>query len=186
VSALTGFNGAHSSGNGAHSFDSADSSDSADPRDRTMPTIRVSAICIVDERLLLVKQGRGNDEYWLLPGGGVRFGESLAEALRREIREELDRPVNVIRPLALLESISPDLEQYRKHVLHVVFAAELGGEPVSRSSGELSSGDDAIRAVAVVSALELCQLDLRPPICGFLQDCLREQPAEMTYLGVQW
>lgn len=179
MSALTAFNGAHSS-------DSADSSDSAGPRDRTMPTIRVSAICIVDKRLLLVKQGRGNDEYWLLPGGGVRFGESLAQALRREIREELDRPVDVIRPLALIESISPNLEQYRKHVLHVVFAAELGGEPVSHSSDELSSGDTAIRTVAAVSAPELCQLDLRPPICGFLQDCLRELPAEMTYLGVQW
>ncbi|MGO8683190.1 MAG: NUDIX domain-containing protein [Thermoleophilia bacterium] len=143
--------------------------------------MRVSAIIIVRQRLLLVKQGRGNDKYWLLPGGGVRFGESLAEALQREIREELDRPVDVIRPLALIESISPDLESYRKHVLHVVFAAELGGEPVS-----LLSGDDAIRAVATVAAPELCQLDLRPPICRYLQDCLRELPTEMTYLGRQW
>ena len=148
-------------------------------RDQSLPTIRVSAILIVDECLLMVQQGRGDEEYWLLPGGGVQFGESLVEALKREVREELGRPLEVIRPVGLAESISPDLEAYSKHVLHVLFAARLGDGPDI-------SNDDAIRAVAAISADELWKLDVRPPIYDFLQDCLRQLPPGIVFLGRQW
>ena len=148
-------------------------------RDESLPTIRVSAILIVDECLLMVQQGRGDEEYWLLPGGGVQFGESLVEALKREVREELGRPLEVIRPVGLAESISPDLEVYSKHVLHVLFAARLGDGPDI-------SNDDAIRAVAAISADELWKLDVRPPIYDFLQDCLRKLPPGIVFLGRQW
>jgi ADP-ribose pyrophosphatase YjhB (NUDIX family) len=144
-----------------------------------LPTIRVSAIIIVDGRLLMVKQGRGSEEYWLLPGGGVQFGESLVEALKREVHEELGRPLEVSHPVGLVESISPDLDAYRKHVLHVLFAARLGDGPDV-------SNDDAIRAVAAVSTDKLWKLDVRPPIYDFLQDCLRHMPEGVVFLGRQW
>lgn len=148
-------------------------------RDATLPTIRVSAIIVVDEHLLMVKQGRGEEEYWLLPGGGVEFGESMADALRREVSEELGRPVDVMKPVALVESISPDQDAYRKHVLHVIYAARLGDGPDVTT-------DENIRAVGAISEDELWRIDVRPPIRDFLQRCLREMPSAMVYLGQQW
>lgn len=37
-------------------------------------------------------------------GGGIEFGESVAEAVRREIMEEIGVPVTVVRELGCLES----------------------------------------------------------------------------------
>ena len=54
------------------------------------PRIRVSALLRWEGRILLCRHEKaGRGEYWLLPGGGVNGGESLVEALRRELSEEV-------------------------------------------------------------------------------------------------
>ncbi len=53
------------------------------------PRIRVSAILTWHERLLLCRHEKPGKEYWLLPGGGVNSGESLVDALHRELEEEV-------------------------------------------------------------------------------------------------
>ncbi len=53
------------------------------------PEICVGAVTIVDGSLLLVERGQGPGQgMWSLPGGRVRLGETLAEAVIRELREE--------------------------------------------------------------------------------------------------
>jgi ADP-ribose pyrophosphatase YjhB (NUDIX family) len=84
------------------------------------PTIRVAGLLVDDGRMLMVEQGHSDERYWLLPGGGVKFGETLADALKREFLEELGMRVGVAKLLAIVESISPDPE-YVKHVVHLVF-----------------------------------------------------------------
>jgi len=50
------------------------------------PELCVSAIVIDDERLLLVRRGRGRAQGdWAVPGGRVQAGEMLAEAVVREL-----------------------------------------------------------------------------------------------------
>jgi ADP-ribose pyrophosphatase YjhB (NUDIX family) len=46
---------------------------------------------------------RGTD-IWFPPGGGMDFGETAEEALRRELREELGAEVQNLRLLGVLES----------------------------------------------------------------------------------
>ena len=54
------------------------------------PRIRVSAVLRWQDRILLCRHEKaGRGEYWLLPGGGVNSGESLTDALHRELREEV-------------------------------------------------------------------------------------------------
>ena len=53
------------------------------------PRIRVSAILRWHGSILLCRHEKPGKEYWLLPGGGVNSGESLADALRRELAEEI-------------------------------------------------------------------------------------------------
>lgn len=47
------------------------------------------AIIIRDGKLLALRMRDEKGPWYLLPGGGVEFGETLHEALRRECREEL-------------------------------------------------------------------------------------------------
>jgi 8-oxo-dGTP diphosphatase len=57
-----------------------------DPR---RPTVAVGAVAVEDGRLLLVRRGRGAAQgRWSVPGGRVEHGETLAEAVVRELAEE--------------------------------------------------------------------------------------------------
>ncbi len=51
------------------------------------PRLRVAALLRWHDRILLCRQEKPGKEYWLLPGGGVESGESLIEALVRELHE---------------------------------------------------------------------------------------------------
>ncbi len=50
--------------------------------------MRVTAVIVKEDRVLLMKRKKANKEYWLFPGGRVEVGESEQEALEREILEE--------------------------------------------------------------------------------------------------
>jgi 8-oxo-dGTP diphosphatase len=145
----------------------------------TNPTIRVAGLLTDGKRVLMVKQGRGEERYWLLPGGGVQFGETLSDALKRELREELGLRVGVGRLLAIVESISPD-PTYRKHVVHLVF--EISASPEALPEPQ----DDTVLKARFFDELELSRADVRPPIAEFLSDCLREVPSSPQYLGRRW
>lgn len=151
-----------------------------DPSDR--PTIRAGALIIRDGSLLLVRQQRDGQSYWLLPGGGVRFGESLGDALKRELWEELRLRVVPGRPLALAEAISTDMAEYPKHVVHVIVAAHVAG-----GSDRPRLGDDqAVLEAGYHTPEALQELNVRPPIVDFLRACISGLPDDMVYLGRHW
>jgi mutator protein MutT len=53
------------------------------------PQVCVGAIAVVDGRLLLIRRGHGPAAgEWSVPGGRVEPGETLAEAVVRELAEE--------------------------------------------------------------------------------------------------
>src|SRR5918911_5354010 len=117
------------------------------------PRIRVSAILRRENRLLLVRQEKPGREYWLLPGGGVNTGESLVDALRRELAEEVavGDDLTFEGPVAVVDSIAPKRAFVGKHVVHIIFAADLSGRSLER----VTSTDAAVRGHRLFDSSEL-------------------------------
>ena len=75
-----------------------------------MRTIRVVAAIIRDGSRMLATQ-RGYGQYkdgWEFPGGKIEKGESSQDALKREIREELDLIIEVEELLTTVEYDYPE------------------------------------------------------------------------------
>ncbi len=64
----------------------------------------VAAVIHKDGRILATQRGYGEfKDKWEFPGGKMEAGESREEALRREIREELDTEINIGKLLCTVE-----------------------------------------------------------------------------------
>jgi 8-oxo-dGTP diphosphatase len=92
----------------------------------THPQLAVSAAIFRDDRILLVRRARSPARgFYSLPGGRVEFGETLHEALHREVDEETALKIEIIG-LAGWRGTSGG-----GHYLIMSFAARwLAGEPV--------------------------------------------------------
>ncbi|HEY2788935.1 MAG TPA: NUDIX hydrolase [Gaiellales bacterium] len=145
------------------------------------PRIRVGALLRHGDAVLLLRQEKSGRSYWLLPGGGVEEGESLHVALARELSEECGLEGLALEgPIAIAESIAPAGLRPRKHVVHVIFYADVSG----RSLEGVASADGAIHGHRMMHAGELAAIDLRPPIHRFLE---RWRPGDpFVHLGELW
>ena len=150
------------------------------------PRIRVSAILRWRGGILLIRHEKPDREAWLLPGGGVHIGESLTDALQRELFEEVgivgeEDELPVEGPVALVDSISPRRGPVPdKHVVHVIFAGDLPESSLER----VTSHDAAVRGHRLFDPDELDGVVLHPPIQRFLQ---RWRPGDpVCYLGPLW
>jgi 8-oxo-dGTP diphosphatase len=78
--------------------------------------IGVGAIIINDEgKYFLAKRGakvRNESGKWEFPGGGVEWGELHKEALVREIKEEYDIEIEIIKLLTIHDHLIPDEGQH--------------------------------------------------------------------------
>jgi 8-oxo-dGTP diphosphatase len=74
----------------------------------------VSALLHREGHILLVQErGPGDPQpIWMLPGGRVEHGESVLEALRRELREETGLELAGEAPLAFVAHVIGSDEQY--------------------------------------------------------------------------
>lgn len=87
--------------------------------------IRVTGILVERDKLLIVKQRVSPNRFWSLPGGRLERGETLEEAIIRELYEETGLNVEVIKLLYVCEKVDvvPPL-------LHITFILQ-------RVSGEI-------------------------------------------------
>ena len=105
----------------------------------TTPEVCVGAIAVDDERLLLVRRGRGPASgSWSVPGGRVKLGETLAEAVVRELAEETGLEGVCGALVDWVERVGPD-----QHFVIFDFLVEV------LVPGTPRPGDDAAEAVWV-------------------------------------
>ena len=118
------------------------------------PVVGVGGVIVNEGRALIIK--RANEPYkgqWSIPGGRVELGEALADAVRREMREETGLDVAVGPLIEVFERIQHDVGGVRYHFVIVDYLCSCTG-------GELRAGDDAEDAVWVTSE-QLEHYDIR-------------------------
>lgn len=96
------------------------------------PYLAVSAAVIRDDRVLVVRRARSPAQgLFTLPGGAVELGETLEQAVEREIREETDLSIAPIGLAGYREVVTRDAEdRVERHFVILCFAARwLAGEP---------------------------------------------------------
>jgi 8-oxo-dGTP diphosphatase len=117
-------------------------------------------VVIDDERLLLVRRGRGRAQgEWAVPGGRVREGELLAEAVVRELHEETGIEGVCGELLGVVELLDGD-GPHQVVLAHLVTLME-AVEPIA--------GDDAAEA-RWVPLTDVAELRLVPGLAEFLHD----------------
>lgn len=115
-----------------------------------MPLVGVAAVILRDREALLVQRGKmpGKGE-WSLPGGLIELGETIQEALHREIREELSIEVEILGLVGVYDRIVKDVNNnIQFHYVIVDYCAQI-------ISGTPKAGSDAAEAMWVAEeALE--------------------------------
>lgn len=99
-----------------------------------MPIPTVDAIVLDGDRFLLLKRNNSpaKGEWWL-PGGRVRRGESLEEAVKREVLEETGLRCRVLRQVGVINQIFP--ECHIISIYHLVEPASLDVKLNTEHSG---------------------------------------------------
>ena len=142
------------------------------------PRVRVAGIVIQKNSILLIQHIKNEKKYWLVPGGGVDWGESLEEALIREYKEETNLDVEVKDFLFFSETISPDKN---KHVINLYFLVKIKNDSETMKIGNETNLSD----LKYVSKEEIQNIKLYPNIKEQLMKILNNE--KMTpYLGLLW
>jgi 8-oxo-dGTP diphosphatase len=115
--------------------------------------VRVCGICIENDKILLVNHqslNEGND-FWGPPGGGMDFGQSAEENLKREFLEETGLTVEVGKFLFVHEYLSPPL-----HAVEMIFeVTKLHGKLTTGSDPEMGKHEQIIKNVRFVPFSEI-------------------------------
>jgi len=99
------------------------------------PLVAVGAVVVNEGRVLLVR--RGTEPmlgHWSLPGGLVEVGETLTDAIVREVREETGLIVQPISLIELLDRIHRHEDRVRFHyVIADYLCLVVSGDPLAAS-----------------------------------------------------
>jgi 8-oxo-dGTP diphosphatase len=123
------------------------------------PVVAVGGVAVLDGAVLLIQ--RATDPHagkWSIPGGHVEAGETLADAVERELREETGLSVRCGPLLGWVERIGPGY-----HFVILDFTVEVSDDPAG-----VVAGSDA-GAVAWVPLEEVPTLSLVDGVEEFLR-----------------
>jgi 8-oxo-dGTP diphosphatase len=118
--------------------------------------VRTCGICISNDKILLAGQRLPGhqDLFWAPPGGGVEFGESLEDGLKREFFEECGLSVGVGELMFVNEFVRPPL-----HAIEFFFKiTSFKGQVLSGYDPEFGRDDQILEQVRFLSLKDIREL----------------------------
>ena len=128
------------------------------------PIVGVGGILFLEEQVLLVKRGREPARgQWSIPGGAVDTGETLTQAVIREMEEETGIQAEPMALVKILDRIFRDGQgRVTYHYVLVDFLCRHIG-------GEVRAGSDALDA-RFIPIGDLASLDIIPVTRGVIYE----------------
>jgi len=138
---------------------------------------RVAAIIIKEDKILLVQHEKNDRKYWLIPGGGVEFGETLEEAAKRELQEECSLDIELGDLIFISETIPPD---NHRHVINYYFEAKISG-------GDMKVNPDKVLRDAQWQRIEdLPHMVIYPQTTREILEWAQSKTVEKISIGNRW
>jgi ADP-ribose pyrophosphatase YjhB (NUDIX family) len=142
------------------------------------PRVRVAVVVMQGDQVLLVRHRKGERTYWLLPGGGLDYGETIEECAVRELHEETGLTIAPQQFLFMSEAIAPDKS---RHILNVYLLATVTGGTLTRPE------EDVIEEIAWKPMRDVPELTMFPAIQPELVAAWEKGfSGGMQYLGSRW
>jgi 8-oxo-dGTP diphosphatase len=133
------------------------------------PLVGVGAILLDGDRILMAQRGKQPLKgWWSLPGGALEIGESLADAVRREVREETGLVIEPVGVLEIFERVMRDAEGVPEyHYVLIDYVCRILG-------GQLAPGDDVCQT-EWVRRRDLSKLQITEGTLGVIEKAFRER-----------
>lgn len=87
--------------------------------------VRIYGICIVDGKILTLKEEYYNEKFIKLPGGGLELGEGLKDTLKREFLEELNAEIENIEHFYTQEDFLVSKLKSDEQILTIYFLVKI-------------------------------------------------------------
>ena len=140
----------------------------------------VAALVERDGAILMVREQGPDDPAptWMLPGGRVEAGETLAEALHRELAEETGLTIPRIATVAFSVDIEAQLGDLAGHWRAITYACEVAGDLRPADPDGLVVAAEWVPRAEALTLLEAVEWYDSAPLRAFL---LGSQPPGARY-----
>ena len=91
----------------------------AQKRGKMERIVRCQGVILKGDNILVLRQynEKRNNEYWMLPGGSLEFGETKEECVKREIKEETNLDVEIVT--ILFDESGTASNDYKRYITYL-------------------------------------------------------------------
>ncbi len=132
------------------------------------------------EGAVLLHQAAG-DDFWTFPGGRAELGEPAEQTLKREMREEIDTEIEIVRLLWFVENFYTYAEK-RYHEIALYFLMRLPAACPYLTQPTFQAEDAGTQLTFRWFAAQPDVLAALPLLPSFIPTALQELPASVQHI----